>query len=64
MFHTKAPQLAVREMSSRTQRAHKMQQAQLKSMGLGKFAPVQSPYIKQHDENENKVKWTKQDDYI
>lgn len=60
-----APQPAAREMSARTQRAHKLQQAQHKSMGLGQFAPGQNPYFKQHDENENKVKWKRKgDDFI
>lgn len=57
-----ASQPPVREMSARTQRAHKMQQAHNKSMGLGQFAPGQNPYFRQVDDNESKVKWKLQDD--
>lgn len=37
-----APQISTREMSARTQRAKKMHDAHLRSMGLGQYTPSDS----------------------
>ncbi|XP_031555850.1 uncharacterized protein LOC116292636 [Actinia tenebrosa] len=47
-----APQIAAREMSARTKRAQTLQQAHMKSRGLGQYSSPSAPYTKQLDDDD------------
>ena len=56
-----APRMASREMSARTQRAKKMHDAHLRSMGMGQYAPNGGSFIPSNEDQE-KVTWRQKDE--